>query len=57
MPSSFSEEELWNFRSLFLCFFVQLVTSGAGQVLAQMHHMNKHGSGPQADTTYQISNF
>ena len=52
-PSSFREEEFWNFLSLFLCS--NLWPPGQAQFWPQGHHMNKLGRGPLEDATYQSS--
>ena len=56
-PSSFRVEELWNFRSVFLC---STYDPQSGLVLTPgvFHKLiNKLGRGPQGDATYQISNL
>ena len=52
-PSSFREEEFWNFLSLFLCS--DLWPMGQARFWPQGHHMNKLGRGPLEDAIYQIS--
>ena len=54
-PFSFREEELKNFRSLFLCSTCDL--PGWDQFWPQGHFMNKLGRGIQGDATYKISNL
>ena len=53
-PSSFRVEELWNFRSLFLC---SNCDPQGGAFWLQGHFMNKLCRGPQGDATYEISNL
>ena len=52
-PSSFTEKEFWSLLSLFLCS--NMWPPGRGQFWPQGHHMNKLGTGPLGDATYQIS--
>ena len=51
-PSSFREEELWRWSTLFLCS--NLWAPGQGQFWPKEHHMNKLGRGAQGDAIYQI---
>ena len=52
-PSSFREEEFWNWFSLFLCS--NLWPPGQGQFWPHKHHMNKLGWSPQGYAKNQIS--
>ena len=52
-PSSFREEELWSWFSLFLCS--NLWPPGWGQFWPHEHHMNKLGRCPQGDAKNKIS--
>ena len=62
-PSSFREDEFWNFLSLFLCSNMwhppppppPPPPPGPGQFWPQGHHMNKLGRCLLEDATYQIS--
>ena len=51
-PSSFREEEFWNFLSLFLCS--NLWPPRQAQFWPHGLQMNKHGRGPQREAIYQI---
>ena len=51
--SSFRDEEIWSWSSLFLCS--NLGPPGWGQFWPQGNHMSKIGKGPQGDAKYQIS--
>ena len=52
-PSSFSEEEFWNFLSLFLCSY--LWPLGQAQFWTQVHNVKNLGRDLLGDATYQIS--
>ena len=51
-PSGFRQEDFFMFSYL---AYVNYVTPGAGQFLAQETNLDKLGSGPLGNATYQIS--